>query len=382
MNDWFDIAIIGSGPAGSSAALALKNSKARIALFDKNTFPREKICGDGLCDRSINVLRTIDENYFNEFIQELTPLPIHKTDLVYKGRHHTLSFKNFGYTCKRSDFDAFLHNKVTRDCTHIHICNNTPIVSAQKQNNGIILHDKQGNTYKAKMVIVANGAKSTIAQSLHKSLWNKSENGVAVRAYFENVADLSLNTIELHYKKEFFPGYFWVFPMPNNIANVGFGCNITNKNLQEEAIKDIFHAWILKDPILKKRFTHAHMCSSLKGGLIPYNTNNFACAGDSYMITGDAASLIDPISGGGIGSAMLSGYFAAQVAEKSFTTQTYSYELTQEYESLLQNRISKEIKTRNTIQKGISKFPFGLDVLAAMAKQSNVLQKVSNWYLS
>src|SRR5690606_19953283 len=123
----YDIAIIGAGPSGSTAALALQHANVRVALFEKDEFPRQKICGDGLCDRSINTLRAISETYYNEFIETFSPLPIQKTDLVYKGTHHTLNFKNFGYTCKREDFDAFLFSRIQRDCSNCTIYQNTQI---------------------------------------------------------------------------------------------------------------------------------------------------------------------------------------------------------------------------------------------------------------
>ena len=64
----FDIAIIGAGPAGCSAALSLRNADCSMALFDKAQFPRTKICGDGLCDRTINTLKAISPAYLEEFI--------------------------------------------------------------------------------------------------------------------------------------------------------------------------------------------------------------------------------------------------------------------------------------------------------------------------
>ena len=64
----FDIAIIGAGPAGCSAALTLRNSGCSVALFEKSSFPRNKICGDGVCDRSMNTLKDINPAYFEEFL--------------------------------------------------------------------------------------------------------------------------------------------------------------------------------------------------------------------------------------------------------------------------------------------------------------------------
>jgi geranylgeranyl reductase family protein len=377
----YDIIIIGAGPAGCSAALTLQHSDKRIALFDKETFPREKICGDGICDRSINTLRSISPEYYTEFMNHFTPHPIQKTSLVYKGKHHILNFKNFGYTCKRKDFDAFLFELVKRDCSQIDLYEKTTISTITRADGTIKLTTSGGDTYSTNMVIIANGAKSKLAAELQNKSWEKSSNGVAVRAYFSGVRNVQDDMIELHYKKEFFPGYFWIFPIEKNICNVGFGYHLKQADKHLFSIQDIFNSWIATDPQLKQRFEHATMESKLQGGLIPYNSNNFDCAGDNYMITGDAAYLIDPISGGGIGSAMYSGHIAAQTAETCVETQDYSYTSTQNYESQLKARIQQEIKTRHRLQKIISHIPFTLDICAALAKNQKLLDRISSWYL-
>lgn len=377
----FDIIIIGAGPAGCSAALTLQNSKYSVALFEKDTYPREKICGDGICDRSINTLRAIKESYFEEFLAIEPKQCIKKTALVYKNHRFDLNFKSFGYTCRRIDFDNFLFSLVTRDCLHISIYQNTPISSVAKAPNGYLVTTKTGDVYFSKLIIVANGAKSSIESSLTGIPYSKENQGVAVRAYYKGVADMKMDTIELHYKKEFFPGYLWVFPISEDIANVGFGYHLQDAENFTETIQELFKKWIANDSSLQKRFEHAEPISAIQGGLIPYNRNSYNCHGDNFMICGDAASLIDPISGGGIGSSMLSGHFAALQAEDCCNTNNFSKEATKKYEELLLKRIKKEIKTRYFLQRHISKRPYILDILSAIGKNTKMLDRIKRWYL-
>ena len=110
----FDIAIIGAGPAGCSAALTLRNSDCSVALFEKSSFPREKICGDGVCDRSINTLKAINPAYFDEFLATQKALCIRNIEIGYKKRSYLVKVKSFGYNCKRRDFDNFLFSLVQR----------------------------------------------------------------------------------------------------------------------------------------------------------------------------------------------------------------------------------------------------------------------------
>jgi len=375
----FDIAIIGAGPSGCSAALTLRSSQCSIALFEKSEFPRNKICGDGICDRSVNTLKAINPAYFDEFIATQQPLCIRNTELTYKNYTYTVDFKNFGYTCKRRDFDNFLFSLVQRDGKNISIFQNCGIRSVERTSEGMNLIVENGETFFAKIVLVCTGATSKIARELTGSQYDSSKMGVAVRAYYSGVKNLTNDTLELHYKKEFFPGYLWIFPLNDGTANVGFGCRIGAETKQND-IRAVFESWLANDDHLRQRFADATMISPLQGGLVPYNVDEFTCCSDNFCVCGDAANLIDPISGGGIGSAMVSGYFAAQVAEQCIVKNDCSHSATKEYEKMLRQRVEREMHTRYVIQKTIKNHPWTMDVLAFVGKQARLLQKIKSWY--
>lgn len=346
----FDIAIIGAGPAGCSAALTLRNSDCSVALFEKSAFPRNKICGDGVCDRSINTLKDINPAYFEEFLATQKALCIKNIEIDYKNRAYLVGVTSYGYNCRRLDFDNFLFNLVQRDAKNVSVFQNCGISKVERTEDGFKLYAKNGEVFFTKMLLVCNGASSKIARELTGSKPEKSHLGVAVRAYYSGVKDLKNDTIELHFKKEFFPGYLWIFPMADGTANVGFGCLV---NDLKDDIRSIFETWIDNDDTLRQRFSDAKSISPLVGGLIPYNVDKFDCFGDNFCVCGDAASLIDPITAGGIGNAMASGYYAAQIAEKCVLSGNYSRTATEEYSTLLQKRIGHDIHTHLFLQKMI-----------------------------
>lgn len=375
----YDIAIIGAGPAGCSAALTLQNSRLKVALFEKNEFPRQKICGDGICDRSINTLRAINPQYLEEFLSTQTYQKIRNTRIVYKNKSYVVDFKNFGYACKRYEFDNFLFSLVKRDCQNMSIPQNTAVTSLQRDSDGFVFTAQNNALYHAKMVLICSGAASSLARSISRASFDRNKMGVAIRAYYRGVKDLQEETIELHYKKQYFPGYLWIFPLADGIANVGFGWHLGQPS--QEKIQDAMYNWIQQDETLRQRFSDAQQISLLQGGLIPYNTTDFNCYGDNYCICGDSANLIDPISGGGIGSAMLSGHFAAQIAEKAIMTGDCSKNVTKEYAEMLRKRVQSEMKTRYSIQQKITNHTWLLDVLAFVGKQTKILNCIKKWYL-
>ena len=346
----FDIAIIGAGPAGCSAALTLQNSSCSVALFEKSSFPRNKICGDGICDRSINTLKAINPAYLEEFLATQKSLCIQNTEIKYNNRSYLVDVKSFGYTCRRLDFDNFLFSLVQRDAKNVSVFQNCSIRTVERTADGLKLYAKNGEVFFTKMLLVCNGASSMIARELTGSKTDKSNLGVAIRTYYSGVKDLKNDTIELYFKKKYFPGYLWVFPMADGTANVGFGCLVGDL---KGDIRSIFETWISEDENLRRRFSEAKCTSPLVGGLIPYNADEYDCFGDNFFVCGDAADLIDPITGGGIGSAMASGYYAAQVAEKCVLNGNCSKAVTEEYSKLLQKRVGHDMHSRLVLKKMI-----------------------------
>lgn len=359
----FDIAIIGAGPAGCAAALTLRNSNCSVALFEKASFPRNKICGDYICDRSVNTLKDINPAYFDEFLATQKPLRISTAEIEYQNHSYRFDIKHFGYNCKRLDFDNFLFSLVQRDAKNVSVFQNCAIRRVERTEDGLKLYAKNGEVFFTKMLLVCCGASSKISRELTGSKRDKSNLGVAVRAYYSGVKDLKSDTIEFHFKKEYYPGYLWIFPMADGTANVGFGCLVKDLNGD---MRSVFQSWIANDDALKQRFADAKSDSPLVGGLIPHNIDKYDCFGDNFCVCGDAANLIDPITGGGIGNAMVSGYYAAQVAEKCVLKGNFSKTETGEYSKLLRKRIGRDTHNHLLFGKMIMKHRWLLSICLKM----------------
>ncbi|PLX22728.1 MAG: hypothetical protein C0599_05730 [Salinivirgaceae bacterium] len=373
----YDIVIIGGGPAGSSAALSLKNSGLKVALFDKKSFPREKICGDGLCDRAINTLKEISPDYYDEFIKELDPTIISKASLVYKNKQHEFGYGTYGYLVPRLQFDNFMISRVKRDCANVDLYQNSEIVDTNNIDNGFEIKAKN-ESYFARLVIFAVGAHSSLIRKFTQQPFKKEQYGIAVRAYYKGVTGTKNDRVELHFKKQYIPGYFWIFPMKNGLSNVGFGYHMKYVSKNSDNLKDIMADWISND--LKERFATAEQVTPLKGGMIPYSANSFNCAGDNYLIAGDAAFLADPFTGGGIGNAMFSGRQAALQVKRCFDENYFSLVETKKYEEALKKRMGKEVKRRYNLQVIISRHTWLVNVFLFIIRNSSRFKKLLKSY--
>ena len=97
--------------------------------------------------------------------------------------------------------------------------------------------------------------------------------------------------------------------------------------------------------------------------LLPLGSRVGTLSGAHFMLTGDAASLIDPISGDGIGNAMLSGQLAAAQAIACFRENNFSATHMKAYDAALLKKIGKELRSRYNMQRALSKAPFLLDII-------------------
>ena len=127
------------------------------------------------------------------------------------------------------------------------------------------------------------------------------------------------NFIELYFFKDFVPGYLWVFPLPNNEANVGIGLLSSFISKKSVNLKEIFQKQLKEHPAFQERFKDAVPIETIKGYGLPLGSAMKQISGNRFLLLGDAASLIDPFSGEGIANGIRSGRLAADVVKEAMT---------------------------------------------------------------
>jgi flavin-dependent dehydrogenase len=177
--------------------------------------------------------------------------------------------------------------------------------------------------------------------------------------------------IELHYVDEVVPGYFWIFPLEDNYANVGIGMlhqyikqnNVDLKSALDKAINS---------PFFKDRFADAIPMEKPTGWNLPVGSKRRKNYGNGFMILGDAAGLIDPFTGEGIGNAMYSARIAVETAKDAIANNDVSEKNLSKYFDRLWNAIGNELKVSHKLQK-IGKYRFLLNfVIRKAARNKNV----------
>lgn len=353
-----DITIIGAGPAGITAALELGKKGIPCLLIDKHHFPREKICGDGLSGKVISTLNKIDPEYVTALgntglatvsnaVRFYSPA-LKMMELSFQPGQPSMPS---GFICKRISFDSFLLAKALA-FPHLRFLGDTQVNKLTRKDGMIMIEDKAGRIIaETRLLLFAAGADKSLIGQLDPSYPFGSEEGIGVRGYFDNVSGSDQNhAIEIHFLKELLPWYLWIFPFSDGSANVGLALPEPLAKKNPLSLKELLFHLIEKYPHLEKRFAHAKLNGKIEANRLPYYTGMFRIAGDNYMLLGDAARLIDPFTGEGIGNAMASGLIASEHAAGCLESHDFSYEYARKYETDVYKKLGPDLATGLKLQ--------------------------------
>lgn len=371
-----DVCIIGAGPGGAAAALRLAQLGIPSVLIDKAQFPRDKVCGDGLTGRTVAILNRIDPDIVRTL--EKSPIQADSWGVTFSmdnKREFPVPFRK-DYKKGDDSTPCFVSKRIHFDNHLIDMVRKQPLIqlfegksiekhdyTVQKTPSGegvgvwTVSDKKSDFQVRAKILIVASGPLSPFMRHVANIKVDPKHNAGAVRAYYKNVKGCHKdNFIELHFLKDHLPGYFWIFPLPNGEANVGFGMlteTISKRKVNlEKSLLDI----IQNRPGIKERFAEAELDGKIVGFPLPLGSKRHQLSGDGYMLVGDSASLVDPLTGEGIGNAVYSGYIAADQAEKCLKAQNFSKEFMKDYDVRVWRVMGTELNLSYRLQR-IGKYP-------------------------
>jgi len=368
------IIIIGAGPAGCSAALQLNKMEIPCLLLDKESFPRDKTCGDAVTAKARIILGRIDQDILKRFLKlpnlkKTWGIQMHapnktKVDLPFKWDFDKENDEAPGFVISRMELDNFLVEEV-RKAKFIDFRENVNIENYQRKDNSYIIKGNKGSfEEKADLLLIANGAHSKFSREEGGIKKENKHYAGAVRAYYKNVTGLHPDSfIELHFLKEYIPGYFWIFPMENNMVNIGLGLRSDYISKRRVNLKKSLLDIIENHPDISCRFENAEAMSKIKGHPLPLGSKRYRISGDNYMLLGDAAHLIDPFSGEGVGNAMYSGWVAGEQIAHCLEKNDFSSDFLKAYDQRIHRVMGPELKLSYRMQQMLV-FPWLSNMLA------------------
>jgi geranylgeranyl reductase family protein len=380
-----NVLIAGAGPAGTSLSMFLSANKIPHLIIDKAIFPRDKVCGDALSGKVVDVLKKLDKNFTAEINsdQESFTGSYGVKFAAPNGKFIDIPFKKDlsalpnapGFISKRMHFDHYLFKKIDRK--YATVMENCTIKELERKNSGVectlVVNDEPKKVF-TRIVVGAEGDRSVVAKKF--SLVHKEDEHycAGLRAYYKGVTNFhEKNFIELHFLKELLPGYLWIFPLPNGEANVGVGMLSSEVSKRKINLKKVMLEAIANNATIKNRFSNAVLDGEIRGWGLPLGSKKRKISGDNFLLLGDAASLIDPFTGEGIGNAMVSGMIAAEHVAAAIEANKFDQKFFNAYDEDVYKSLWGELKLSHALQK-LSKYSWLFNYVVSKAERNETLR--------
>jgi digeranylgeranylglycerophospholipid reductase len=342
IRDFYDIVIIGAGPAGLNAGMHLIGSKASILLVDKITPWDQPIqCAEGVGRLGFGEALKIRKSWIR---QEIWSACYHTPD----GSTVNYFDKNGGYIINRSLMQKDMAEEISN--SGIECAFNMRISSVSKPQNGIRTIQFSNNlSTTAKIVIDASGPAAGFGKD-EKITFKPQDLEPAYFVVAENVK-VELDRVHIYISSQFAPGgYAWVFPRDEGTANIGIV--IGKKYVKDVNLKTLLDSFLnafFPEIKIIRRFAGSIPCHHKKGPI--------AVAG--LIKAGDSASTINPISRAGISEALLCGSLAAGCALKMLDAK-HTWETSRairQYENLWEKHRGKRHSKLSRVKNALISVP-------------------------
>lgn len=393
----YDLIIVGGGPAGAGAALFAHRQGLRALLLDRATFPRDKACGDSISGKSLAVL---DELGLMEAVAGLPGAIVQRVllsspnqtvavfDMGTRPYRDPLTGRQApagGLVVRRRDFDALLFERARQVSAG---CLEGFTVRDLLMDGGRVV-GVRGYTgrrgagegvaeFRAPLVLGCDGANSAVARRAGALNHDPGHWSVAVRCYFRGMA-AGQGQNEVYFADEIMPGYLWIFPLEDGIANVGVGMLHSALRRRRVSLGDLM-TQVISQPPFAERFAAAEPLERPAAWPLPLGSRRQPCSGAGYMLLGDAASLIDPFSGEGIGNALYSARVAIEVAAEAHRHRDFTAAFLNQYSDRLWRALGPELKVSTFLQRA-GRWPSFVNlILGRAARHDEVARLLTNAY--
>lgn len=317
-----EVIVVGAGPAGASTAFHLASRGRQVLLLDRQTFPRDKSCGDGLTPFSVRLLDEMG------VLAELPQMQRVRGGRVFmRGRGHRDFLypdeedgRGHGLVVPRYVLDDALRRHAVRAGAEFVAGGRVqrPLFQDGAVSGVEFTLNGEASTLRAAVVVAADGASSRLARENghgHRG----AGLGYAIRGYFDGIRGLT-DLLELYLPltdvsdRYVLPSYGWIFPTSESSANIGIGLF---ERARGENVRELMDRFVGDLRAQDGRFDGMRACGALRGAPLRFDFVPEHCHAPGLLRVGDAAGMVSPFTGEGISYALESGRLAAEVIDRN-----------------------------------------------------------------
>lgn len=310
-----DVVVIGAGPGGCAAAVTARRGGLDVVVIDRATFPRDKICGDGLTASALRELEALGLD------PAAVPSWISVDEVVVRsprGREVVLPLPSDGATfaavARRSDLDAALVDLAGR--AGAQVLQGHSLESIDVSDHEVIVHatatDGTPVRIAARHAIAADGMWSPTRKALRLDEPGYRGEWHAFRQYVRGVSDRAARELVVWFEPDLLPGYAWSFPLGDGTVNLGFGILRGGEGYRVPDMAQVWRELLARPHVRGFLGPDATLDGPPRAWPIPAHVARTRLTSHRVLFVGDAARAADPMTGEGIGQALQTGRWAAE----------------------------------------------------------------------
>ena len=350
MNTNYDVIVIGGGPAGSTVASILAREGRQVVLFEKERFPRHHIGESLMTDtywtfRRMGLLEKLKQSPFvskysvqfaNSAGKESRPF------YFFEANHHECAVT---WQVTRSAFDRMLiEHAADQGATVYQETQIKRVLFDRGRARGVEARMQDGSLqqFQAPVVVDATGQTAMLSNKLGWRVRDPKLKKAVLYSYFKGAhrePDLNGGATLVLRTPPGSNGWFWYIPLENDITSVGIVADpdYLHKDRGKDLAK-IFYEEIEKCESCRRRVSGATRTDKIYS-IIDYSYRSKSCAGDGFMLIGDAYGFLDPIYSSGVLLALKMAELAADSIHDAFNNNDFSAARLGQFQSKLDKGI-------------------------------------------
>ena len=281
-------------------------------MVDKDRFPREKVCGDGLITDALDCVESIG------LTTEVYDLGYEVNGAnIYSASGREVQVPGLAVMLKRTIFDALLAEKAVSLGTTF-CCGHVEDIQIESDGTARLIFKDNKKHCRARIIVIATGAYQSLPQQLGMEL-DSGRPMVAMRCYIHSESDI--DRLVISFDKRILPAFGWIFPMREGEYNVGCGSLRSDLRRSSLNLRQTFDLFLRAFPIAAELLQHSSSITPLRGGMIRCGLHGTRPVRKGpILVVGETIGSAFPVSGEGIGPSMVTAELAANAIQKTLVS--------------------------------------------------------------